>query len=104
MPEIIFETSDGSLVPAQAESGESAMRAAVAIGVGGIDAECGGACSCATCLVHVSPEWFDRVGPPGEVEADMLELGGEPTEFSRLACQIIMTDLLDGLRLKVARD
>lgn len=103
MPEIIFEASDGSLVSANAKSGESAMRAAVAIGVRGIDAECGGASSCATCLVHVSPEWFGRVGKPGEVEADMLEFGGEPTEFSRLSCQIIMSDLLDGVRLKVAR-
>ena len=104
MPEIIFETAGGNLVVANAEAGESAMRAAVAIGVRGIDAECGGACSCATCLVDVSPEWFDRVGRPGEVEADMLEFGGEPTEFSRLACQIIMSDLLDGVRLKVVRD
>jgi 2Fe-2S ferredoxin len=104
MPEIIFETTDGSLVSVNAKSGESAMRAAVAVGLRGIDADCGGACSCATCLVHVSEEWFDCVGRPGETEADMLEFGGEPTEFSRLSCQIIMSDLLDGLRLKVARD
>lgn len=104
MPEILFETSDGTVVSVDAKSGESAMRAANAVGLRGIDAECGGVCSCATCLVHVSEEWFERVGPPGETEADMLEFGGEPTEFSRLSCQIIMTDLLDGLRLKVARD
>jgi ferredoxin, 2Fe-2S len=104
MPEIIFETSGGILVSADALVGESAMRAAVAIGVAGIDADCGGACSCATCLVHVSPAWFERVGRPSEIEAEMMEFGHEPTEFSRLSCQIIMSDLLDGVRLKVAAD
>jgi ferredoxin, 2Fe-2S len=102
MPEIMFETSDGNLVSADAKAGESVMRAAVAIGVPGIDADCGGACSCATCLVHVSPEWFERVGPPSEIEAEMMEFGHEPSEYSRLSCQIIMCDLLDGVRLKVA--
>lgn len=104
MPHIIFETTDGGEVVVEAAVGESAMRAAVARGVSGIDADCGGACSCGTCLVHVSPDWFDRVGGPGELEADMMEFGNEPTEFSRLSCQIIMIDLLDGLRLKVAQD
>lgn len=104
MPQVIFETSDGELVPANANVGESIMRAAVAIGVRGIDAECGGARTCATCMVHVSPDWFERVGPPGEIEAEMLEFGNEPTEFSRLSCQMIMSDLLDGIRLKVAGD
>lgn len=104
MPKIIFETSAGDLVTAEAKIGESAMRAALVASVAGIDAECGGTCSCGTCLVHVSPEWFGRVGPPGELESEMLEFAGEPTEFSRLACQIMMTDQLDGLHLKVARD
>jgi ferredoxin, 2Fe-2S len=104
MPQILFQLSDGSEIAVDADVGQSVMRAASARGVPGIDAECGGACSCATCLVHVSPDWFDRVGGPGEVEKDMLEFGGEPTEFSRLSCQIIMIDLLDGVRLKVARD
>jgi ferredoxin, 2Fe-2S len=104
MPEIMFETSDGTLVSADAKAGESVMRAAVAIGVPGIDADCGGACSCATCLVHVSPEWFERVGPPNEIEAEMMEFGHEPSEYSRLSCQIIMSETLDGVRLKVAGD
>lgn len=104
MPEIIFETSDGTLLAANAAAGESAMRAAVTVGVPGIEAECGGSCSCATCLVHVSPEWFERVGPPGDIEAEMLEFGHEPSQFSRLSCQIIMTELLDGVRLKVGGD
>lgn len=104
MPEIIFETADGSLVSAEAKSGESAMRAAVAVSVRGIDASCGGVCSCATCMVEVSADWIDRVGPPSETEYDMMEFEGEPTPFNRLACQIIMGDHLDGLRVKVARD
>jgi ferredoxin, 2Fe-2S len=104
MPEIIFETADGTLVSADAKTGESVMRAAVAIGVPGIDADCGGACSCATCLVHVSPEWFERVGRPSEIEAEMMEFGHEPSEFSRLSCQIIMSETLDGVQLRVAAD
>lgn len=104
MPEIIFETADGSLVSVEARSGESAMRAAVAASIRGIDASCGGACSCATCLVEVNAEWMERVGPPSETESDMMEFEGEPTPFSRLSCQIIMADQLDGLRLKVARE
>lgn len=104
MPEVIFEEANGLQTIAYAKVGESAMRAALAAGVVGIDAECGGTCSCGTCLVHVMPEWFERVGPPGEIEADMLEFVGEPTEFSRLSCQIIVSDQLDGLQLKVAGD
>lgn len=104
MPKILFQTADGTEILAEAKVGQSAMRAATAIGVPGIDADCGGECMCATCHVHVAPDWLDRVGPPGELEGEMIEFEAEPSLYSRLACQIVMTELLDGVRLRVVRD
>ena len=84
------EQADGSL-----------MQAAVKNGVDGIDADCGGVCSCATCHVKVRPEWLDRVGPAGTTEQTLLELEDKATPHSRLACQIKITDRLDGLVVDV---
>ncbi|MCB1516357.1 MAG: 2Fe-2S iron-sulfur cluster binding domain-containing protein [Hyphomicrobiaceae bacterium] len=67
-----------------------------------IKAECGGACSCATCHVYVDPNWADRLAPPTEEEEDMLDSAADATDESRLSCQIIMTDELDGLELTLA--
>lgn len=68
-----------------------------------IKAECGGACSCATCHVFVEDEWIDKLKPPTEEEEDMLDSAGDVQENSRLSCQILMTDELDGLKLTLAR-
>ena len=73
------------------------MLAAVNNNVPGIVAECGGACSCATCHVHVDPDWYDRLPPPQDMEKDMLEFAIDPDETSRLSCQISITEELDGL-------
>jgi 2Fe-2S ferredoxin len=73
-------------------------------GVPGIAADCGGACACATCHVHVDSEWIDRVGRAAGVEADMLELQSELTDTSRLSCQIELRPGLDGLRVSVLSD
>ena len=70
-------------------------------GVPGIAADCGGACACATCHVHVDPEWIDRVGRASGVEADMLELASELADTSRLSCQIDLRPELNGLRVSV---
>ncbi|HCD80035.1 MAG TPA: 2Fe-2S ferredoxin, partial [Alphaproteobacteria bacterium] len=70
----------------------------------GIDADCGGECSCATCHVIVDPDWFAKTGGPSEDEEDMLDLAFGLTETSRLGCQIEMSDALDGLRLTVPED
>ncbi len=64
-----------------------------------IKAECGGACACATCHVHVSPEWFDKIPPMRDDEEAMLDQAFDVNETSRLSCQIIMDESLDGLRL-----
>ena len=87
-----FEAGDGS---------RSLMEVARAGGVAGIAADCGGACACATCHVHVDPAWIDVVGRAVGVEADMLDLASEPTETSRLSCQITIRPDLDGLRVNI---
>ena len=69
--------------------------------VRGIAADCGGACACATCHVHIDPAWIERVGRASGVEADMLELVSELSDTSRLSCQIELRTELDGLRVNV---
>lgn len=84
--------------------GLSLMEVAKANGIDGIAADCGGACSCATCLVHVDPAWAERTGQPDEIEYAMLDMVADATtEHSRLACQIRLTSALDGLRVVVAQ-
>ena len=97
MPQITYIAHDGSSTTVDASAGMSVMRAAVMNAVPGIDAECGGACACATCHVVVDPGWAARLSPPAQMEADTLELVGDPQPNSRLSCQLTMTDALDGL-------
>ena len=82
---------------------QALMQVGKANGVEGILADCGGVCACATCHVYVDDEWMDAVGPPDEVEIEMLDMVADvqkPT--SRLSCQIKLRDELDGLRVTVA--
>ena len=85
-----------------ARPGLSLMEAALAAGVEGIDADCGGAAACATCHVHVAAEWRDRLPPPTEAEEAMLEFVSAPGPGSRLSCQIRLDATLDGLVARVA--
>jgi 2Fe-2S ferredoxin len=75
----------------------SVMEGAVRNGVPGIDAECGGACACATCHVYVDPTWQQKTGAQQELEAGMLDFGADVQPNSRLSCQIRVTEELDGL-------
>ena len=84
-----------------AESGSTVMENAVKNGVPGIEAECGGACACATCHVYVDEAWTEKVGKPEVMEEDMLDFAFEPKPVSRLSCQIKMTDEFDGLVVHV---
>lgn len=103
MSTIQFLTPAGDSVVLDAQPGNSVMEIAVQEGVSGIVAECGGAAACATCHVYVDPDFADRVGPPGELEDDMLdEALAERRASSRLACQIEFADCLDGLRVEIA--
>lgn len=101
MAKITFITSDNETITAEAKSG-SVMELAVKNKVQGIDGNCGGVCSCATCHVHVQPEDWEKTGAPGELESDMLEFDENVSEYSRLSCQIQVSKDLDGIVLKVA--
>lgn len=95
MTRIIFRTSGNRDLVVDAEDGATIMEAAVRNGVEGIVAECGGACSCATCHVRVDADWFDRVGDPSPMEEDMLSFASERGETSRLSCQLRVSPELD---------
>ncbi|MDO8382403.1 MAG: 2Fe-2S iron-sulfur cluster-binding protein [Microbacterium sp.] len=98
MPKVVFIVNDQDRREIEMPVGETVMSAAVRSGVPGIIGECGGQLSCATCHVWVSDSDRERVGGPGEVESDLLDLGvTDFSEASRLGCQITITDELDGL-------
>lgn len=101
MTKVIFETVDGDRHEADVDESITVMELALREGLEGIEGECGGACACATCHVHVDPAWTDKVGKAGDVELDMLDFCEDLTEQSRLGCQIDITEELDGLQLKV---
>lgn len=101
MAKITFISSDNESTTLEADSG-SLMELAVSNGISGIDGDCGGVCSCATCHVHVAPEHFEKVGEASEIEKDMLELDDNANEYSRLCCQVEVSDELDGVVLHVA--
>ncbi|WP_425424413.1 2Fe-2S iron-sulfur cluster-binding protein [Streptomyces lushanensis] len=97
-----FVGSAGSEHTVDATAGDSVMAAAVRNGVPGIVAECGGNCSCATCHVWVREEFAPLVGPPGEMEDDLLDMGvSDRRSTSRLSCQIRVTPELDGLTVDI---
>ncbi len=97
MVKIIFQAHDGTRREVEGYVGASVMETAIANGVPGIDANCGGACSCATCHVFVDPQWLETVGEAGPMEKDMLEFVDAVQPNSRLSCQIRITSDLDGL-------
>jgi ferredoxin, 2Fe-2S len=97
MARITYISTDGTEKTVEVDNGLSVMQGAVNNGVSGIVAECGGACSCATCHVHVDPAWFEKLPPAQDMEKDMLEFVVDPQPTSRLSCQIKISDALDGL-------
>ena len=97
MPKITFIEHDGVTHTVEAELGSTVMEAALRNDVASIVAECGGSCTCATCLVHVDDAWSAVVGPPTSEEEDMLDSAFEVKPTSRLCCQIKITNELDGL-------
>ena len=103
MIKVIFTTADGQQIETQGESG-SLMELAVENNVPGIDGDCGGVCSCATCHVHVAQEDFARVGEPNEIEKDMLELAEDVSETSRLCCQVALSEKINGINVTVVRE
>jgi 2Fe-2S ferredoxin len=102
VPKVVYVSALGDATMVVGQVGESVMAAAVRNGVPGIIGECGGNNSCATCHVWVRDEFTDLVGKPGDLEEDLLDLGvSERRDSSRLSCQIVLTDALDGLTVDV---
>ena len=97
MAKITYIAADGSQYEVDAENGSTVMENAIRNGVPGIEAECGGACACATCHVYVDEAYKEVVGDPEPMEEDMLDFAYDLRPNSRLSCQIQVTDELDGL-------
>jgi len=97
MTHVTFIDHSGTARTVEAENGATLMETAIRNAIPGIEAECGGALSCATCHVYVEADWREAVGEPSPMEEDMLDFGFDVRENSRLSCQIRISDALDGL-------
>ena len=101
MAKITYIEHNGTVHEIDVKPGMTVMEGARDNGVPGIDADCGGACACATCHVYVPDTWLARLDPQSEMEKSMLEFAENVRENSRLGCQIKMVDALDGLELEL---
>ncbi|SIN67533.1 ferredoxin, 2Fe-2S [Parasphingorhabdus marina DSM 22363] len=101
MPQITYIEHDGTEHKVTAQNGQSVMQAAVNNDIEAIVAECGGACSCATCHCYIQEEWFEKTGPVDDMERSLLDFVPSPEPNSRLSCQITITDDLDGLVVRL---
>ena len=101
MPKITYIEHNGKSHTLDVENGLTVMEGAVQNNISGIDADCGGGCACATCHVYVDEKWFSKLSKKEPSEQDMLDVAFEPNSFSRLSCQIIVSDELDGLVVKM---
>lgn len=97
MPKITYIDAGGTARTIEAETGSTVMETAIRNNVPGIDAECGGACACATCHVYVDDAWIEKLPKAGSIEEDMLDFAYDVRPGSRLSCQIKVTPELDGL-------
>ncbi|RKQ70826.1 2Fe-2S ferredoxin [Litorimonas taeanensis] len=100
MAKIIFTDSAGTQREVEAKAGTSIMEAAVQNMVPEIDADCGGACACATCHVYIGQEWLGKLKTMDDMEESMLDFAEGVQDNSRLSCQILMSDELDGITVK----
>lgn len=102
MIKVRFIDASGEVTQAEGSPGQNAMELAVAFGVDGIEAQCGGALSCATCHVYVGEAWLAQLEPASGLETDMLEFStSEVRPNSRLSCQLKLTEAMDGIELIV---
>ena len=97
MPKITYINAGGTARTVDAVVGSTVMEAALRNAIPGIEAECGGACACATCHVYVDEAWREKVGEPSPMEEDMLDFAYDRQPSSRLSCQIKVSEDLDGL-------
>ena len=101
MPKITYKTHDDKIHIIDVQNGLTVMEGAVQNDIPGIDADCGGGMSCATCHVYVSEEWMDKLPKKEDGEEDMLDMAFEPKKNSRLSCQLIVSDDLEGLTVDI---
>ena len=101
MAKITYIEHNGKTHTVDVPNGLSVMEGAVQNNIPGIDADCGGSCACATCHVYVDEKWFNKLSKKESAEEDMLDMAYEPNKFSRLTCQLTVTDELDGLVVKM---
>ena len=101
MPKITYITSDKKNYTIDVQNGLTVMEGAVQNDIPGIDADCGGGMACATCHVYVKEDWYDKLPKKEMGEDDMLDQAFEPTSKSRLSCQIMVSDNLDGLSVYI---
>ena len=97
MPKINYKDKDGNNKIIEVETGLSVMEGAIQNDIPGIDADCGGSMACSTCHVYVEEKWFDKLPKAEDAEVDMIDMAYDPKKNSRLSCQLIVTNELDGL-------
>ena len=103
MPKVKYIEHNGKEHEVEVATGWSVMEGAVKNLIPGIDADCGGACACATCHVYVDPAWTDKMPPKQDMEETMLDFAQELEPTSRLSCQIKVTPELDGLVVRMPK-
>ena len=101
MAKITYNTHDNQTHSIDVQNGLTVMEGAVQNDIPGIDADCGGGMACATCHVYVDEEWIDKLPTKEDGEEDMLDMAYEPNKFSRLSCQLTVSDELDGLIVNI---
>ena len=101
MPKITYIEHNGKSHQIEVANGLTVMEGAIQNNISGIDADCGGSCAGATCHVYIDEKWFNKLSKKEDAEQDMLDMAFEPNKFSRLSCQITVTNELDGLVVKM---
>ena len=101
MPKITYIEHNGKSHTLDVPTELSVMEGAVQNNIPGIDADCGGSCACATCHVYVDEKWINKLPTMENAEQDMLDMAFEPNQFSRLACQLTISDNFEGLIVKM---
>ena len=101
MSKITYIDNEGNSKTIDVENGLSVMEGAIQNNIPGIDADCGGSMACATCHVYVEEKWLDKLPKAEEAEVDMIDMAYEPKKNSRLSCQLIVSDTLDGLVVNI---
>ena len=101
MTKIKYIEHDGNQHEIDVANGLSVMEGAIQNDIPGIDADCGGGMACATCHVYVKEEWFDKLSKKEDGEEDMLDMAFEPKKNSRLSCQLVVSDEIDGLIVNI---